>query len=306
MKPKIKTKSNSHIKNNNIQGKSKIIKKEKDKDKDHDKEKNKSKKNNRTLQKNSKSKMKNNNIISEKEYNSNTKNNSKNLTKKKNIINNFNIEDSSTNCLSGNKKNTTPKIDNNILNSKAKEKTKENFIYPFSLPKESDTESHFINFQLGEKDSYTDSTLRSNLKNNYNDKFMNINNIKLNVNNDIKNSNNIKNYDYCDVDKNIGKNENDSMEIYDFSDKTNVDYVLKNFSALSCSKSGKEKSKSSFILDDFNDEDISGNKNINKIKDFNTKQSICDNCTQIKLNKSKNINDTFIKNNKFFKPTYKY
>ena len=298
MKSKIKTKSNSHIKNNNIKDKSKLIKKEKD----NEKEINHLKKNNRTLQKNSKSKMKNKNIISKKEYKSNTKNNSKNLINKK-IINNFNIEDSSTNCLSGNKKNTITKIDINILNSKTKEKTKEKFIYPFLLQKESDTESHFINFQLGEKDSYTDSTLRSNLKNNYNDKFMNINNIKLNINNDNKNG---KNYDYCDVDKNIGKNENDSMEIYDFSDKTNVDYVLKNFSALSCSKSGKEKSKSSFILEDFNDEDISGNKNINKIKIFNTKQSICDNCTQIKLNKNKNINDVFIKNNSFFKPSYKY
>ena len=298
MKPKIKTKSNSHLKNNNIQDKNKLIKKENNKDKNFSKKKIK------TLQKNSKSKKKNNNITSKKESKSNTKNNSKNLINKK-IINNLNIEDSSTNCLSGNKKNPIPKNDNNILNSKEKEKTKENFICPLLMQKESDIESHFINFQLGEKDSYTDSTLRSNMKNNCNDKFMNINNIKLNINNDIKNNNN-KNYDYCDVDKNIGKNENDSMEIYDFSDKTNVDYVLKNFSALSCSKSGKEKSKSSFILDDFNEEDINGNKNINIIKVFNTKQSICDNCTQIKLNKNKNINDTFIKNNNFFKPTYKY
>ena len=299
MKPKIKTKSNSHLKNNNIQDKNKLIKKENNKDKNFSKKKIK------TLQKNSKSKKKNNNITSKKEYKSNIKNNSKIIINKK-IINNFNIEDSSTNCLSGNKKNTIPKKDNNLLNSKEKEKTKENFIYPFLIQKESDIESQFINFQLGEKDSYTDSTLRSNMKNNYNDKFMNINNIKLNINNDIKNNNHIKKYDYCDVDKNIGKNENDSMEIYDFSDKTNVNYVLTNFSALSCSKSGKEKSKSSFILDDFNEEDINGNKNINKIKVFNTKQNIWDNCTQIKLTKNKNINDSFIKNNNFFKPTYKY
>ena len=288
MKTKIKTKSN--FKNNIIQDKNKLIKIEKDKDKNFSKKI-------KTLQ-NSKSKMKNNNITSKNEYKSNTKNNSKNLKNKK-IINNFNIEDSSTNCLSGNKKNTIPKNDNNLLNSKEKEKTRENFIYPFLIQKESDIESHFINFQLGEKDSYTESTLRSNIKNNCNDIFMNINNIKLNINNDIKNNNNIKNYDYCNVDKNIGKNENDSMEIYDFSDKTNVDYVLKNFSALSCSKSGKEKSKSSFILDDFNEEDINGNKNINKIKIFNTKQSICHNCTQIKLYKNKNINDTFIRKNNF-------
>lgn len=287
MKPKIKTKSNSHIKNNIFQLNNKLIKKEIDKEKEN----NYSKKN-KILQKNSKSKIK---ITYKKEFKSNIKNNSKNLINKK-IINNLNVEDSSTNCLSGNKKNIL-KIENIISNSKTKEKIKEDFIYPFLIQKESDTESHFINFQLGEKDSYTDSTLRSNLKNNYNDEFMNINNIKLNINND--NNINTKNYDYCDVDKNIGKNENDSMEIYDFSDKTNVDYVLKNFSALSCSKSGKEKSKSSFILDDFNDEDISGNKNINKIKIFSTKQSICNNCTQIKLNKNKNIYN-------FFKPTYKY
>ena len=39
MKPKIKTKSNSHLKNNNIQDKNKLIKKENNKDKNFSKKK---------------------------------------------------------------------------------------------------------------------------------------------------------------------------------------------------------------------------------------------------------------------------
>ena len=60
------------------------------------------------------------------------------------------------------------------------------------------------------------------------------------------------------------------MEIYDFTDKTNVDYVLKNLSVLSYSKSVKDKS--SFILDDFNEEENENKQKINQIKIFNTKQ----------------------------------
>ena len=204
--------------------------------------------------------------------------------KKKSCNNNnpSNIEDSSTNCFSGNKnKNFITKLDNKFLS----EKKIENFI-PFLISKENDTESLFINFKLGEKDSYTESTLRSDSKN-YNN-YNYFNNIKLT-------NKNYKNYNYCEVDDSIGKNEIDSLEIYDFNDKTNVDYVLKNLSALSCSKSGKDKS--SIILNECNDEDISGNKNINKIKVFNAKQNSKNFFSKIKVNKSNyNKFGTYIKN----------
>ena len=204
--------------------------------------------------------------------------------KKKSCNNNnpSNIEDSSTNCFSGNKnKNFITKLDNKFLS----EKKIENFI-PFLISKENDTESLFINFKLGEKDSYTESTLRSDSKN-YNN-YNYVNNIKLT-------NKNYNNYNYCEVDDSIGKNEIDSLEIYDFNDKTNVDYVLKNLSALSCSKSGKDKS--SIILNECNDEDISGNKNINKIKVFNAKQNSKNFFSKIKVNKSNyNKFGTYIKN----------
>ena len=119
---------------------------------------------------------------------------------------------------------------------------------------------------MGQNDSYTESTLRSDLKN------YDLKNKKLNL---IKNK-----YNHCNVDENIGRNENDSLELYDFSDKTNVDYVLRNLSALSCSRSGKDKS--SINLDDCN-EDESGNKKvINKIKIFNAKQSLSNITSKIK------------------------
>ena len=272
MKSKTKQKSTSHIT---------IRKQEKNKSINNDKKiKDKffSKKNNQIFHKNPKIKI-------------NTKIISQNKLKKK-TINNINIEDSSTNGFSGiNRKNLIPKFDYNIINNKKKD----TFIIPLLIPRESDTESLFINFKLGEKDSNAESTLRSDLKI-LGDENKNINNLKLN-------NNKIKVYDHCDVDKNIGKNENNSLEIYDFTDKTNVDYVLKNFSALSCSKSGQDKS--SFILDDFNDDEISGNKKIiNKIKIFNTKQSLCNNYVKSKLIHNKE-NDTFIKNNLLFRPINK-
>lgn len=269
MKSKIKPKSSICIKINN-NNKNKSLKND-----IKPREKYLSKNKNRTLLKDSRAKK----ISKLKEQN--------NLKQK---INNINIEDSSTNCFSGiNKKNLIPKIiEYNIINNKKKG----NFIIPLLIPRESDTESLFINFKLGEKDSCTESTLRSNA--NKRNEYNNIDNLKLN--------NIIKNYEHCDVDKNIGKNENDSLEIYDFTDKTNVNYVLKNLSALSCSKSGKDKS--SFNLDDLNEDEISGNKKIiNEIKVFNTKQSISNNYTRLKLNKDK---DTFIKNNILFRPNNKY
>ena len=71
------------------------------------------------------------------------------------------------------------------------------------------------------------------------------------------------------------------MELYDFTDKTNVDYVLRNLSVLSCSKSNKDKS--SVNLDDCNEEEINTNKNfINKIKIFNAKKSFTNYSSKIK------------------------
>ena len=272
MKSKIKPKSTPHI-SVNKKDKNKSAKNE-----NKTKEKFFPKKEAKTLQNNSKNKI---NIKSNKDEN-------KIKTKLNNNL--LNIEDSSTNYFSGiNKKNIIPKFDCNILNNKKKD----NCIIPLLIKKESETESLFINFKLGEKDSYTESTLRSDL-NNFENESKNINNKKLNNDKNV-----VKNYEHCEVDCNIGKNESDSLEIYDFSDKTNVDYVLRNLSALS-SKSGKEKS--SFILDDFNDEDISGNKKmVNKIKIFNTKQSLSNNCTKLRLNN----NNALLQNNQLFRPNNK-
>ena len=227
MKSKIKPKSYSQISSNQNKNKTK--------ENNYSKKFNK----NRNAQKNSKN---NNNLKSS------------NRLKPKQNNNIINIEDSSTNCFSkNNKKNMIPKFDYNLINNKKKDILP----IPLLIPKESETESFFINFKLGENDSYTESTIRNDLKQN------NINNLKLN-------NNKSKNYNYCNVDKNIGQNENDSMEIYDFTDKTNVDYVLKNLSVLSYSKSVKDKS--SFILDDFNEEENDNKQKINQIKIFNTKQ----------------------------------
>ena len=228
MKSKIKPKSYSQISSNQNKNKTK--------ENNYSKKFNK----NRNAQKNSKN---NNNLKS-----------TNRIKPKQNNNNIINIEDSSTSYFSkNNKKNMIPKFDYNLINNKKKDILP----IPLLIPKESETESFFINFKLGENDSYTESTLRNDLKQN------NINNLKLN-------NNKSKNYNYCNVDKNIGQNENDSMEIYDFTDKTNVDYVLKNLSVLSYSKSVKDKS--SFILDDFNEEENENKQKINQIKIFNTKQ----------------------------------
>ena len=238
------------------------------------------------------------------------KDNIKSNHEKKIISNILNIEDSSTNCFSGkNKKKIIPRIIYNI-NEK---KDKDNLIIPFLIQKENDTESLFINFKLGEKDSYTESTLRSDIEyNNYKKESKKIINMKSSYNKNNKNKNKSKNknkinYDYCYVDNSIGQNESDSLEIYDFNDKNNEDYILNNLSVLSCSKSWKEKS--SFNVDDFNDEDINGNKNINKIKIFNTKNNnvgLSSNNNNIN-NNNININkNTFIKNKFNFRHNYKY
>lgn len=222
----------------------------------------------------------------------------KNSKMKKNIQtikennNGLNIEDSSTNFSGNIKKNIIPNFDYNIKN-----KQKGNPIIPLIIPKESEAESLFINLKLGEKDSYMESTLRSDLKD-YKNNQININNKKIN---NSKNKISLKKYNHCEVDGNIGQNENDSLEIYDFSDKTNVDYVLKNLSALSCSKSGKDRS--SIILDDCNEEDKSGNiKMINKIKIFNTKQSLSNICFKLNFD---NNDDPNLKNKMILKEYYK-
>ena len=180
---------------------------------------------------------------------------------------NINIEDSSTNYFSGN----NIKFNSHDFDFKLNDKKIENIIIPALISKESEHESLFINFKLGEKDSLTESTVRSDL-------------ITCNNDNKIKNLKQNKNdYNRCEVDENLEQNENNSFEIYDFNDKTNVDFVLRNLSALSCSKSGKEKS--SFLFNDCNDEfdENFGNKQkINKIKIFNVKQSIPTNCSKNK------------------------
>ena len=156
MKSKIKPKSYSQISSNQNKNKTK--------ENNYSKKFNK----NRNAQKNSKN---NNNLKSS------------NRLKPKQNNNIINIEDSSTNCFSkNNKKNMIPKFDYNLINNKKKDILP----IPLLIPKESETESFFINFKLGENDSYTESTLRNDLKQN------NINNLKLN-NNKSKNYNYFKN-----------------------------------------------------------------------------------------------------------------
>ena len=195
---------------------------------------------------------------SKKKTNFHSKDNKK-ISIKPNLNNKLKNEDSSTNCLSGNNNkriNDNPKYNVDLINSPEKE----NFIIPILINKESDTESLFINYQLAQNDSNSESILRSDLEN------YNLNNLK-------KNNNDKNKYNHCYVDDNIGNNENDSLELYDFADKKNVDYVLRNLSALSISKSNKDKS--SINLDNCNEEEFGGKKKfINAIKIFNVKNSL--------------------------------
>lgn len=259
MKSKIKPKSNNNTINYK-QDKNRININDK-----HATEKKLSKNKNQTLQK-----ISNVKIINR----TNKENKTKSIFNTNKTNNKMSIEDSSTNCLSGsnNKKHNIQKVNPNLKNNQKKD----DFVIPLLIARDSDTESLFINFKLGEKDSYTESTLRSDIKNyDFKNEKKNINNIKLN-NNNIKNK-----YNHCEVDQHIGQNESNSFELYDFTDKSNIDYVLKNLSALSCSKSGKDKS--SIIMDDINEEEVSGHKKpINKIKIFNTKQSLSNITSKIK------------------------
>ena len=161
--------------------------------------------------------------------------NSKTKHKKEVNFTTLNIEDSSTNCFSG----------NNLKNNCTKKNTKEElfdskieFNMPFLLPTVTEAESVFINTKLAENDSLDVSPIK------------------------ISNEKTI-------LQK---SNKDDSCELYDFNDEKQVNLVLKNFSMLSHSQSNKDKS--STILEDCNDEETSGNKKvINKVKIFNTKHS---------------------------------
>ena len=135
------------------------------------------------------------------------------LFKSKSQVNN---EDSSTNFLSGLKEK---KFVKNDISTKMK----------------SETESFFINFKLGEKDSIMDNILI-----NYSKTIENENKKKINLK---------QNFNYCKVNNYSLQNENDSFEIYDFNDETNVRYVLKNLSNLSCDKSDVGGGLSNIFVD---------------------------------------------------------
>ena len=188
----------------------------------------------------------------------------------------INNEDSSTNCLSGsNCKKTNLEI--NYLNNNIN-KNKEEYIIPSLLlknKKESETESFFINFKLGEKDSYMDSViLKPDKKIEKDEIFKKIN---------LKNNNFNQRYNYCKVNKDCGQNENDSLEIYDFNDETNVDYVLKNMSALSCNKTCRDENSNIFEdCDEMNDSKAQNEKIINNIKIFEINNNITNLCEKNK------------------------
>ena len=173
------------------------------------------------------------------------------------------------------------------------EKKKDGFDTPLIITKESDTDSLFINFKLGERDShnsYTESTLRSDVKNYDKD---NENENKTTVKLTKRNKNRNNKYNYCDVDENIGINEMDSLEIYDFADENNVDFVLKNLSVLSGNKSGRDRS--SLLLEDINgdDEDINNEKFFNEIKIFNTKNNLLNINSKIETDKNKDKSNNY-------------
>ena len=176
----------------------------------------------------------------------------------------MNNEDSSTNCLSGSN-NKKINLEINCLNLNFNNiKNKEELIIPSLLlnsNRESETESYFINFKLGEKDSFMDSLFTKTDKK--------IEKEKMSKKINLKNNNINPKYNYCKVNKDCGKNENDSLEIYDFNDETNVDYVLKNMSALSCNKTNRNESSVIFENCDEKIGSKAQNENIiNSIKIF--------------------------------------
>ena len=195
------------------------------------------------------------------------------FSKKKLQINN---EDSSTNCISGlNNKGNNP--DKNNLNNN---KNPNEYELPFLLNnnKETESESFFINFKLGEKDSYMENISKTNEKNNlinYKNKFFK----KENPKNSIIN---LK-YDYCKVNNDCGNNEDDSLEMYDFNDESNVEFVLKNMSALSNNKTWKNDNSNYY--QDCNESigGLSKNENIiNNVKILEVQNSISNPFSKIK------------------------
>ena len=117
---------------------------------------------------------------------------------------------------------------------KENENYKTGFDFPFLKSIETEKESEFINIKLGESDSKADRTPT--------------------------------------IFQKPKTKIDESCEIFDFTDKTNVDYVLNNLSILNESQSFKEPSK---IFDECNKDDASKrSKAINQIRIFNVKQSI--------------------------------
>ena len=173
-----------------------------------------------------------------------------------------NDEDSSTNFLSG---FNYKKNNNNInlptyLNNAEKE---EKYIVSESILKkrESKTESFFINFQLGEKDPFIDSIFKNDSK------YDNQNSKKFTLKN---------NYYNYGLNKGYGKGDNDSLELYDFNDNANVEFVLKNISFLNENKC--QKSNISNIFENCNetseDNDKGKEKIVNNIKIFEVNKNI--------------------------------
>ena len=83
------------------------------------------------------------------------------------------------------------------------------------------------------------------------------------------------NYFYCRVN-NDKKDENDSLELYDFNDNANVEFVLKNISFLNENKC--QKSNISNIFENCNetseDNDKGKEKIVNNIKIFEVNKNI--------------------------------
>ena len=140
-------------------------------------------------------------------------------------------------------------------------KRKNNYNYKNMRKKESEAESFFINYKLGENDS-----LMENISNNYSIPIENENNKKNNLK---------KNFGYCKVNNDSGQNENDSLEIYDFNDETNIKYVLKNLSNL-CFDKNEVNNHLFNIFEDLNEENSDNDKEnekiINDIKIFEVKK----------------------------------
>ena len=119
---------------------------------------------------------------------------------------------------------------------------------------------------------------KTNEKNNlinYNNKFFKKENPK---NNFI----NLK-YDYCKVNNDCGNNEDDSLEMYDFNDESNVEFVLKNMSALSNNKTWKNDNSNYY--QDCNESigGLSKNENIiNNVKILEVQNSISNPFSKLK------------------------